>query len=204
MTWFFILHGVAVAAEVVVKKVVPEKMRLHSVVSGALAMGFLAVTAIWLLLPPLMRNDVDEKAIGEYCKLMDLLKGFLSMCLRSTWSFMFLGLTFWAVFYVPGTNILGGLHTCWTRVWVACGARGPFYELHGCMRTETVTFPGFLQAGSVALHYELGPWLFLRAKSANSPCCSLRGSFRTQSSDGIYPGQGSKTRIPSKAQVSDY
>ncbi|MFQ6670117.1 hypothetical protein Gotur_035151, partial [Gossypium turneri] len=74
MTWFFILHGVAVAAEVVVKKVVPEKMRLHSVVSGALAMGFLAVTAIWLLLPPLMRNDVDEKAIGEYCKLMDLLK----------------------------------------------------------------------------------------------------------------------------------
>ncbi|MFQ6641960.1 hypothetical protein Gotur_016718 [Gossypium turneri] len=65
MTWFFILHGVAVAAEVVVKKVVPEKMRLHSVVSGALAMGFLAVTAIWLLLPPLMRNDVDEKAIGE-------------------------------------------------------------------------------------------------------------------------------------------
>ncbi|MBA0809789.1 hypothetical protein Gohar_025411 [Gossypium harknessii] len=78
MTWFFILHGVAVAAEVVVKKVVPEKMRLHSVVSGALAMGFLAVTAIWLLLLPLMRNDVDEKAIGEYCKLMDLLKGLLT------------------------------------------------------------------------------------------------------------------------------
>ncbi|KAH1063148.1 hypothetical protein J1N35_028135 [Gossypium stocksii] len=74
MTWFFILHGVAVAAEVVVKKVVPEKMRLHPVVSGALAMGFHAVTAVWLFLPQLLRNGVDEKAIGEYFKLMDLLK----------------------------------------------------------------------------------------------------------------------------------
>ncbi|KAG4203853.1 hypothetical protein ERO13_A04G011066v2 [Gossypium hirsutum] len=40
MTWFFILHGVAVAVEVLVKKVVPVKMRLHPVVSGAWAIGF--------------------------------------------------------------------------------------------------------------------------------------------------------------------
>ncbi|MBA0635746.1 hypothetical protein Godav_022366 [Gossypium davidsonii] len=78
VTWFFILHGVAVAAEVVVKKVVPEKMRLHPVVSGALALGFLAVTADWLLLLQLLRNGLDEKTIGEYCKLMDLLKGLLT------------------------------------------------------------------------------------------------------------------------------
>ncbi|MFQ6670119.1 hypothetical protein Gotur_035150, partial [Gossypium turneri] len=74
VTWFFILHGVAVAAEVVVKKVVPEKMRLHPVVSGASAMGFVAVTAVWLFFPQLLRTGVDEKTIGEYCKLMDLLK----------------------------------------------------------------------------------------------------------------------------------
>lgn len=77
MTWFFILHGVAVVAEVVVKKVVPDKMRLHSVVSGALALGFVAVTAVWLFLPQLVRNGVDEKSIGEYSKLMDLIKGLL-------------------------------------------------------------------------------------------------------------------------------
>ncbi|MBA0776897.1 hypothetical protein Gotri_011836 [Gossypium trilobum] len=140
MTWFFILQGVEVAAEVVVKKVVPEKMRLHPVVSGALAIGFLAVTAVWLLLPPLMRNGVDEKAIGEFPKHVSMKH---------------------AVFYVPRTNILGRLRTCWTRVWVACGARSPFYELHGCIRIETVTFPGSLQAGSVALCYELGHWLCL-------------------------------------------
>ncbi|KAB2086186.1 hypothetical protein ES319_A04G011900v1 [Gossypium barbadense] len=96
MTWFFILHGVAVAVEVLVKKVVPVKMRLHPVVSGAWAIGFHVVTAVWLFLPLLMRNGVDEKAIGEYCKLMDLLKGFLGTCLRSMQSFLFLGLTFWA------------------------------------------------------------------------------------------------------------
>ncbi|TYH21079.1 hypothetical protein ES288_A04G014400v1 [Gossypium darwinii] len=72
VTWFFILHGVAVVAEVVVKKVVPDKMRLHSVVSGALALGFVAVTAVWLFLPQLVRNGVDEKSIGEYSKLMIL------------------------------------------------------------------------------------------------------------------------------------
>ncbi|MBA0625440.1 hypothetical protein Godav_010636 [Gossypium davidsonii] len=77
VAWFFILHGVAVVAEVVVKKVVPDKMRLHPVVSGALALGFVAVTAVWLFLPQLVRNGVDEKNIGEYSKLMDLIKGLL-------------------------------------------------------------------------------------------------------------------------------
>ncbi|TYI85324.1 hypothetical protein E1A91_D05G432600v1 [Gossypium mustelinum] len=77
VTWFFILHGVAVAAEVVVKKVVPEKMRLHPVVSGASALGFVAVTAVWLFLPQLVRNGVDEKNIGEHSKVMDLIKGLL-------------------------------------------------------------------------------------------------------------------------------
>ncbi|MBA0577694.1 hypothetical protein Golob_028045, partial [Gossypium lobatum] len=77
VTWFFILHGVAVVAEVVVKKVVPVKMRLHTVVAGALALGFVAVTTVWLFLPQLVRNGVDEKNIGEYSKLMDLIKGLL-------------------------------------------------------------------------------------------------------------------------------
>ncbi|PPS13732.1 hypothetical protein GOBAR_AA06852 [Gossypium barbadense] len=65
------IFGVFVVS-VVVKKVVPDKMRLHSVVSGALALGFVAVTAVWLFLPQLVRNGVDEKSIGEYSKLMIL------------------------------------------------------------------------------------------------------------------------------------
>ncbi|KAK8579084.1 hypothetical protein V6N12_069418 [Hibiscus sabdariffa] len=77
VTWFFILHGVALAVEVAVKKVVPEKMRLHPVVSGALTLGFVAVTAFWLFFPQLLRNGVDERVIRDYSKLVDCLKGWL-------------------------------------------------------------------------------------------------------------------------------
>ncbi|KAK5802273.1 hypothetical protein PVK06_029858 [Gossypium arboreum] len=66
-----------------------------------------------------------------------------------------------AVLSILGIDILGGLHTYWTRVWVACGACSPFCELHGCMRAETVAFPRSLRVGSVALRYELSPWLYL-------------------------------------------
>ncbi|KAK8691162.1 hypothetical protein V6N13_074681 [Hibiscus sabdariffa] len=77
VTWFFILHGVALAVEVAVKKVVPGKLRLHPAVSGALTLGFVAVTAFWLFFPQLLRNGVDERVIGDYSKLVDFLKGWL-------------------------------------------------------------------------------------------------------------------------------
>lgn len=77
VTWFFIIQGVAVAIEVVVKKVAPLKLRLHRAVSGPLALGFVAVTGVWLFFPQLVRNKVDDKAIGEYVKLVDFVKKLL-------------------------------------------------------------------------------------------------------------------------------
>ncbi|KAK9046258.1 hypothetical protein V6N11_052151 [Hibiscus sabdariffa] len=79
VTWFFILHGVALAVEVAVKKVLvlPERLRLHPAVSGALTLGFVAVTAFWLFFPQLLRNGVDDRIIGDYSKLVDFLKGWL-------------------------------------------------------------------------------------------------------------------------------
>ncbi|GMJ15975.1 hypothetical protein like AT5G55350 [Hibiscus trionum] len=77
VTWFFVLHCVAMAVEVAVKKVVPEKLRLHPAVSGPLALGFVAVTAFWLFFPQLLRNGVDERIIGDYSNLVDFLKGLL-------------------------------------------------------------------------------------------------------------------------------
>ncbi|KAE8733995.1 putative Acyltransferase [Hibiscus syriacus] len=77
VTWFFILHGVAVAVEVAVKKAMPEKMRLHPVVSGPLALGFVVASAFWLFFPQLVRNGVDERVIGDYFKLVDFFKGLL-------------------------------------------------------------------------------------------------------------------------------
>ncbi|XVF77326.1 hypothetical protein PTKIN_Ptkin14bG0034100 [Pterospermum kingtungense] len=77
VTWFFILQGVAVVIEVVVKKVVPVKLRLHRVVSGPLALGFVAVTGVWLFFPQLVRNGVDDKVIGEYMMLVEFVKDLL-------------------------------------------------------------------------------------------------------------------------------
>ncbi|XWS09733.1 hypothetical protein CRYUN_Cryun39dG0014700 [Craigia yunnanensis] len=62
--------------EVAVKNVVPVKLRLHWAVSGPLALVFVAVTGIWLFFPQLVRNRVDEKAIGEY-SLVDFVKELL-------------------------------------------------------------------------------------------------------------------------------
>ncbi|XP_022717899.1 probable long-chain-alcohol O-fatty-acyltransferase 5 [Durio zibethinus] len=79
VTWFFILQGVALAVEVAVKKVVPEKWRLHRAVSGPLALGFVAVTGVWLFFPQLLRSRADEKVIGEYNMLVDFVKDVLSL-----------------------------------------------------------------------------------------------------------------------------
>ncbi|XVF03729.1 hypothetical protein REPUB_Repub05bG0018900 [Reevesia pubescens] len=79
VTWFFILHGVAVAVEVVAKKVVPVKFRFHPVVARPLVLGFVAVTGVWLFFPQLVRNRVDEKTIGEYYILVDFVKDVLSL-----------------------------------------------------------------------------------------------------------------------------
>ncbi|XP_061360958.1 probable long-chain-alcohol O-fatty-acyltransferase 5 [Gastrolobium bilobum] len=80
VTWFFVLHGVCTAAEVVVKKVmVCRGWRLHCAVSGPLTVAFLAVSGKWLFFPQLLRNGVDMKAIGEYAILVNFLKSKLPL-----------------------------------------------------------------------------------------------------------------------------
>lgn len=77
VTCFFILHGVAVAVEVAVKKVVPGELTLHPAVSGPLTVVFVSVTTCWLFFPQLLRNGVDERFIGESSELVDFLRGLL-------------------------------------------------------------------------------------------------------------------------------
>ncbi|KAK6229807.1 hypothetical protein SCA6_018758 [Theobroma cacao] len=60
--------------KVVAKKVTPVNWKLPPVVSGPLALGFVAVSGFWLFFPQLLRNRVDEKAIGEYFMLVDFIK----------------------------------------------------------------------------------------------------------------------------------
>ncbi|KAI3820484.1 hypothetical protein L1987_08032 [Smallanthus sonchifolius] len=72
VTWFFVLHGVCTAVEVVVKKAVNGRFRLHRAVSRVVTVGFVAVTGVWLFLPQVLRNGVDVKAINEYSVMVKL------------------------------------------------------------------------------------------------------------------------------------
>ncbi|KAK9155447.1 hypothetical protein Sjap_002927 [Stephania japonica] len=75
VTWFFVVHGVCTALEVLVKKSeLGEKWRLNRVVSGVLTIGFVMVTSFWLFFPQLVRNRVDLRGIEELGAAFQLLK----------------------------------------------------------------------------------------------------------------------------------
>ncbi|KAI3419312.1 uncharacterized protein J3R85_013315 [Psidium guajava] len=75
VTWFFLLHGVAVAAEVAVKKALRgTRWQLPAVVSRPLTLGFVALTGFWLFLPPLLRCDAVAKTGRETIAVIEFVK----------------------------------------------------------------------------------------------------------------------------------
>ncbi|KAK9106632.1 hypothetical protein Syun_022643 [Stephania yunnanensis] len=67
VSWFFVLHGVCTALEVLVKKSeFGEKWRLNRLVSGVLTIGFMMGTSFWLFFPQLVRNKADLRGLEEY------------------------------------------------------------------------------------------------------------------------------------------
>ncbi|KAF8409654.1 hypothetical protein HHK36_005732 [Tetracentron sinense] len=74
VTWFFVLHGICTALEVLVKKWLTGRWRLHLMVSRLLAVGFVVATSIWLFYPQVIRNGVDVRVIEEYAVLVEKLK----------------------------------------------------------------------------------------------------------------------------------
>ncbi|XP_043810595.1 probable long-chain-alcohol O-fatty-acyltransferase 1 [Manihot esculenta] len=83
VTWFFILHGICVAIEVALKKVVKDRWQLHRAISGPLAVIFASITAFWLFFPQLTRNKVDEQVIWECSILLNFIKQKVSSCFIS-------------------------------------------------------------------------------------------------------------------------
>ncbi|KAF8030284.1 hypothetical protein BT93_E2664 [Corymbia citriodora subsp. variegata] len=75
VTWFFLLHGVAVAAEVAAKKALHgTTWWLPAEVSRLLTVGFVVATGFWLFLPPLLRYDTVAKARMETMAVIEFLK----------------------------------------------------------------------------------------------------------------------------------
>ncbi|KAG6606895.1 acyl-CoA--sterol O-acyltransferase 1-like [Cucurbita moschata] len=73
-TWFFVIHGVALTVEIMVKKVLPEKWRLPPAVSVPVTLAFIFPTAIWLFFPQFVRLKLDVRAFEEYAALVTFVK----------------------------------------------------------------------------------------------------------------------------------
>ncbi|KAF9607743.1 hypothetical protein IFM89_000090 [Coptis chinensis] len=86
-TWevmrFFVLHGVCLALEIVVKKVLNGKWQLHPWLSRPLTVGFVMVTSFWLFFPQLLKGEVDAKALADYGLLVEFLKDWGRMVMSS-------------------------------------------------------------------------------------------------------------------------
>lgn len=67
VTWFFLFHGICVAAEVGTKAVVGDRWRLHRFVSGIATVAFVLFTATLWFYPPLVRNGAEVRVVEE-CK----------------------------------------------------------------------------------------------------------------------------------------
>ncbi|KAL8469122.1 hypothetical protein ACS0TY_032091 [Phlomoides rotata] len=74
ITWFFLLHGAFLVAEIVVKKAVNGRWRLPSAVGTILTVGLVFSTGYWLFFPPLLRCKADERALAEIAAVVDFVK----------------------------------------------------------------------------------------------------------------------------------
>lgn len=75
VTWFFLLHGLCLVVELVLKTMVfTGGWQLPWLISGPLAIGFVFVTSFWLFFPPFLRFKADVRAFEEYAVLGKFLK----------------------------------------------------------------------------------------------------------------------------------
>ena len=77
-TWevmrFCVLHGGCVVLEMMVKRALGPKWRLHWAVSGPLTVGFVMATGYWLFFPQVLRNNVDTKGTEDVIAVAKLFK----------------------------------------------------------------------------------------------------------------------------------
>ncbi|KAI3899003.1 hypothetical protein MKW92_011281 [Papaver armeniacum] len=74
VTCFFVMQGICIALGSIVKKtnsVLYDRFQLHPWISGPLILVFLGVNVSCFYFPPLLRNSIDDRAIGEYHIFLD-------------------------------------------------------------------------------------------------------------------------------------
>uniref|UniRef100_A0A7C9A6R5 Long-chain-alcohol O-fatty-acyltransferase n=2 Tax=Opuntia streptacantha TaxID=393608 RepID=A0A7C9A6R5_OPUST len=74
VTWFFVLHGVCVILEGVMKRVLVPRLSLHWAISGPLTVGFVILSGYWLFFPQVMSSNVDVGVMEDVVGLCKFLK----------------------------------------------------------------------------------------------------------------------------------
>ncbi|KAI3866045.1 hypothetical protein MKX03_024744 [Papaver bracteatum] len=80
ISYFFVLHGVALAVEIELKRCFRGKCDLPQLVSGPLTAGFVLVTGSWLFFPQFLRCGADVRAIREYAIIWESVMGLVKKC----------------------------------------------------------------------------------------------------------------------------
>ncbi|KAF5192409.1 acyl-CoA--sterol O-acyltransferase 1-like [Thalictrum thalictroides] len=75
VVWFFVLHGVFLAVEIIIKKSLHGRFRLHPVVSTPLTVGFVMMTSFWLFFPAMLRDGFEAKAFREFAVVINFVMG---------------------------------------------------------------------------------------------------------------------------------
>ncbi|XP_007052430.2 PREDICTED: acyl-CoA--sterol O-acyltransferase 1 [Theobroma cacao] len=82
VTWFFLIHGFCLTAEIAFKKALNGKCQLPWLVTGPLTVVFVLGTGLWLFIPQFTRCKVDVRAFEEYAEVGALLKNASEKVLR--------------------------------------------------------------------------------------------------------------------------
>ncbi|KAL8461573.1 hypothetical protein ACS0TY_032889 [Phlomoides rotata] len=74
MMSFFVLHGVSLSTEIVIKKVLSGKYSLPGVVSGPLTLAYVMYTSFGLFFPPFLRAKAELKGCTESLAFLEFIR----------------------------------------------------------------------------------------------------------------------------------
>ncbi|KAM3283450.1 hypothetical protein P3S67_027095 [Capsicum chacoense] len=71
---FFLIHGVALSFEIVIKKVFNGKFLIPRIISGPLALVFIIFTSCRFFFPPFLRGNTELKVCTEYIAFLKFIR----------------------------------------------------------------------------------------------------------------------------------
>ncbi|KAK4398868.1 putative long-chain-alcohol O-fatty-acyltransferase 4 [Sesamum angolense] len=74
MMCFFMVHGLSLTLEIVIKKILRGKFSLPGIVSGPLTLAYIMYTSFLLFFPPFLRSKADVKGCTESLAFIEFIK----------------------------------------------------------------------------------------------------------------------------------